>query len=235
MDRFYQYAVHIAFGVVIAQSFYSATQKFIPFSQLLTFNGTLLASSLVMAYFIIITSWIGYYKSIKKSGYTETKLGATRFGMDFLILFVYYYFISLLTADIKPNPAPPSWMNVNYYDVFVWLMPILFAIYWAWDIVKFLEYRCDSKKKKQDRRNRMVITIIFFWVFVAQSAAYQFFVPQMELKLGGYVIWDFVFMVLTTVAVLAYRRRKILPGSGRVKETGNNTGSKSKKQKELTN
>lgn len=212
-----------------------ATQRFIPFSKLLTLDGALLASSLVMAYFIIITSWIGYYKSIKKSGYTETKLGATRFGIDFVILFAYYYFISLLTADVEPNPLLPIWMSVNYYDVFVWLMPILFAIYWAWDMVKFLEYRDESKKKKQDRRNRMVITIIFFWVFVAQSAAYQYLVPQMELKLGGYVIWDFVFMALTTAAVLAYRKRKILPGSGKVKETGNKTGSKAKKQKELTN
>lgn len=202
---------------MIAQSFASSAKVFLPFSNVFAYSGILAAAALLMAYFIMITSWVGYYTSIKKNGYTHTRLGATRFGLDFLILFTYYYMIVLLVTDFEPTDGLLPWMKAGYHDAFIFLMPFLFGVYIAWDGVKYLEYRCESKRKKDYRLNRFIITAIFLAAFLVQSAIYAFAVPLYDLKYGDIVIWDFIFVISSTILILCYRSRKVLPQKGRLR------------------
>jgi hypothetical protein len=198
LSRFYKYAAFTVFAVVIGQSFLISTSILIPFSNLTTYDGFENAFMLILAYFFIISSWIGYFISITKHPHnTKTKLGTARFATDLFILYLFYYLVSLI-----PN-------NKYHSDIFVWAFPIIFGTFLFWDILKYLEYRKDTKKEKEDRRNRLVITAIFLAVFLVQAYIYvQMISMSASLKYDGNVVWNTVFTVTSFISVAVYRFRK---------------------------
>lgn len=210
----YQYAIHIAFGVVIAQSFGITAKSLLPNEQLLSCDHILQLLAILMSYFIMITSWIGYYRSIKKNGYTETKLGTVRFGLDFVILFLYYYLITLI-VDESLTPTLPVWIKTNYYYIFRLILPFIFITYFVWDIIKYLEYRHESKRELETRFLRTLITSIYLIIITLQSELYSILIPIINtdiypLKYNGCIIWDHLFVISSIIIIVFYRTHKIL-------------------------
>ncbi len=118
---------------------------------------------LVLGYFIIVTSWIGYFKSVRSSPHKENRYGLLRFGVDLLIVYEFFYMVSL------SNPEK----HVDLSGVFVWLLPAIFLTFIIWDILKYVEYRKERTKQRALRRRRTWITITFYLVFVMLSVFYQ--------------------------------------------------------------
>jgi len=112
LPEFYKYAVFVVFSVIIGQSFVKSTTVLIPFNRLFTYDGFENAFMLVLVYFFIITSWIGYFQSIIRKPHTETKIGTARFGTDLFILYVFYYILNLVDKGA-------------HGDLFVWAFPLI--------------------------------------------------------------------------------------------------------------
>jgi hypothetical protein len=183
LAEFYKYAVFVVFAVIIGQSFVKSTTILIPFNRLSTYEGFENAFMLLLVYFFIITSWIGYFQSIIRKPHTETKIGTARFGTDLFILYIFYYILNLV-----PDKR-------NHGDFFIWAFPLIFGTFLLWDILKYFEYRRVVKEKHEDRRNRVVITAVFFGVVIAQSYLYENVVRTLGLTYNGTPIWNIIFIL----------------------------------------
>ena len=195
LSQFYKYAVFVVFAVVVGQSFVKSTTILIPFSRLSTYDGFENALILILMYFVIITGWIGYFKSINKKPHTETKIGAARFGTDLFILFLFYYMLSLVSE------------KRDHGDLFVWAFPLIFGTFLFWDSLKYFEYRGKTGQNHEDRRNRIVITAVFFVVVIVQSLIYVYLV-RIPLTYNGNTVWNIIFIISSFVITFVYRWKK---------------------------
>jgi hypothetical protein len=117
LPEFYKHAINVLFAVVIGLSFQIAGTVLIPVEEIPHHSvGT---GILILGYIIVITSWIGYSLSIKTSPHRGGIAGLIRFGLDVLIIFLFYYIVSL--ADPK-NEAYRE-------DVFLYLLPAIYVTF----------------------------------------------------------------------------------------------------------
>jgi hypothetical protein len=201
LSEFYQHAVHVIYAVLISQSFFTAKDVFIPLSNLKTYDGFVNALALIFAYFFIITGWIGWYKSISKNPHGEGRLGIARFGTDLFIMFLFYYLLSL---------ASPTKME-TYGDTFVWVLPIIYGVYFLWDGLKYFEYKHELVPERRNRKNRSLITFLFFSAFVIQSVVYVHVMKNLhDLNWSGNTAWNPIFIIFSFTLTAFYRRRKWL-------------------------
>lgn len=139
---FLEYAIHILFAVVIGISFEISSQIIIPIEE--TYKHVANAAILVLGYSIILSSWIGYYLSIKAHRH-KGKLGYIRFTLDIFTIYLFYYIINLTKIE-----------NQQYRDdVFLYLLPLIYAVYIVWDVVKYYEHKKKNQTQleKTDRIN----------------------------------------------------------------------------------
>jgi hypothetical protein len=191
---FYKYIVFVIFAVVVAQSFPQSVKVFTPITNLTTYDGIQTALVSGMVYSFIFTSWIGYFLSITKNSHKETKLGSLRFAIDLFIIYLFYYLLTL-AADIK-----------QHNSIFVWVLPAIFVTFISWDIVKFFEYRNESKDEKDQRINRAIITAIFLVLIVIQSYGYSSLNPVLHpLIFQNNNVWNTVFTITSIVILSIYR------------------------------
>jgi hypothetical protein len=199
LSEFYTYAVFVVFAVVIAQSFLQSTAIFTPIGRLFSYDGLETALLLILVYFFIVTSWVGYFKAITLNPHTETKLGATRFGTDLFIIFLYYYLLTQIQD------------KAHHGDIFVWIFPIIFATFIFWDILRYLEYKRIKKEVREahaNRKNRIVVTSLAFIVFAVMAIIYKYAIPLEKLTIdGNVVVWNTVFIVASFIIIALYRRR----------------------------
>jgi hypothetical protein len=152
---------------VIGLGFQQSSGIFIPFSNLLGPDGFVKAFALLFAYFVVITSWIGHYKSSARWKYGENKSGILRFTVSIFILYLYYYLVILVNTLTKLETKE------HYEATFVYVLPAIFISYLLYDIIKNREHRHErGKKEKEDRRYRLMITVLFLPLslfFLSQS------------------------------------------------------------------
>ena len=197
LSEFYRYAIFVVYAVVIAQSFPDSTSVFIPLEKLFTYSGIEIALTSGFVYVFIITSWIGYFLSISKNVHTQTKLGTLRFALDLFTLYQFYYLLKLAS-------------NIEYHGhIFTWLLPTIFVTFLVWDIVKYIEFKHESKKEKDERFNRTLITVVALAFLAVQSVLYSFVIPNISpLNYDGNNVWNIVFIITSTIIVTLYRWRK---------------------------
>jgi membrane protein CcdC involved in cytochrome C biogenesis len=162
LPDFYRHAVNVLFAVVIGLSFSIADTVVIPIEEIP--NDPVGTGILILGYIIILTSWIGYSLSIKESPHRGRFLGLIRFGLDVLIIFLFYYIVSLASPD-----------NLLYReDVFLYLLPMIYFVFLAWDVTKYYEYRdVKTAVTKRDRKRRIQITIDYLVIFLVMAFLYQ--------------------------------------------------------------
>ncbi|HEY7733301.1 MAG TPA: hypothetical protein VIB07_00750 [Nitrososphaera sp.] len=161
ISEYYTKAVHIVFGVILGQSFFNSASVLVPASNFVLNEKAFLKSyELILIYFIIVTSWIGYFKSTEKTVYSGGRLGIARFGTDFLILFLYYYLVILVTHE-SGTPG----------ELFSNGLAAVFGAYLLWDILKYRELP-EEQRKADNRTTGMITTLIWFGEFVAMALTY---------------------------------------------------------------
>lgn len=196
LGDFYQFAIHLIYAVIIGQSFFIASSVFVPIDNVFNFIGFENGYALFLAYVISITGWVGWARSISKLPHSENALGNFRFITDLIIMFLYYYLLSLANPD-KIH---------RYGETFIWVFPAIFGAYIVWDILKYFEYKCDAQKAIKDRKRRLWITVGFFIVFVIQSFIFQYVTTDQQfLKWDGNVLWIEIFISSSFVMTIGYR------------------------------
>lgn len=194
MPDFYKYIVFVIFAVVVAQSFPQSVKVFIPLTNLRTYDGIETALVSGMVYSFIFTSWIGYFLSITKNSHKETKLGSLRFAIDLFIIYLFYYLLTL-AADIH-----------QHISIFELVLPAIFITFISWDIVKYFEYRHESKEDTDERINRAIITAIFLVIIVAQAYSYMALNPiSQPLIFQSNNVWNIVFTISSIIILSLYR------------------------------
>ena len=99
LSEFFQYAVHLVYAIVIGLSFDMAKEVVIPIEDVTKVPQLINLATLILGYFIVVTSWIGYFKSMQHKPHKENVLGIIRFGTDLFIVFLFYYFVSLTDPE----------------------------------------------------------------------------------------------------------------------------------------
>lgn len=196
LGDFYQFAIHLIYAVIIGQSFLLASSVFVPIDKIFNFSGFENGYALFLAYVVAVTGWVGWARSIVKSPHSENALGNFRFITDLVIMFLYYYLLSL---------ADPATIN-RYGDTFVWVFPSIFGAYIAWDVLKYFEYKCDVQKAIRDRKKRLLISVYFFIAFTIQSIIFQYVTQNQQfLNWDGNSLWLEVFISSSFVLTITYR------------------------------
>jgi len=199
-----QHAVNILFALVLIQSFPIATKIFTPLTNLFDIFYIVNAIGLLFVYFFIITSWIGYFKSIQSQHHSEKKSGLARFGIDIFIIYLYYYLVQIVEREIDPTQV------ANYSEIFIWILPIIVGAFVLWDAIKWLEHPPNSPTDRKYMRGRMIITWIFLGGVIVQASIYSNISSIPPLKLGDIVVWDILFFITSFIMTYFYRRRKWL-------------------------
>lgn len=200
LPDFFQYAIHILFAVVIGISFEISSQIIIPIEEIQ--QNLVNAGILILGYFIIITSWIGYYLSIKKNPHKNNKLGYIRFSLDIFTIYLFYYIINLAKIE-----------NQKYQDdVFLYLLPLTFLVYFLWDIVKYFEYKKKSQtnEEKHDRMFRIRITMDYLILFIVFAIFYYLFIDSTELNFISKEYLQIFFISLFAYFIYRYREAKYI-------------------------
>jgi hypothetical protein len=200
--EFYPFSVHLIYAVIIAISFGEAARVIIPINSIWSsYDNIERAFALLVAYFIIISGWVGYSKSISKRPHSDNRLGTTRFVVDLFILFLVFYLISLT----DPSKFPKFSM---IFPTFLWTITIMFVAYLVWDGLKYFEYRY-TKEEERISVSRGRKTLYYFILILAVSIVYSTVLPPYNtLKWNGIVIWDFIFIVFALAIVFSYRKSK---------------------------
>lgn len=161
LSAFYRTLLEVIVAIIIGQSFFQADAIFIPMSKIWTTPiGAIDAAGMLMAYFIVISGWIGYYRSVSKEPH-KGRAGNARFILDLTIVFFTYYIVSVA----NPNS------EAHFNEIFLWVLPALFVFYLLWDVTKFIEYKNDVNNRSI-RWRRMLTTVAFAGFFITQSAVY---------------------------------------------------------------
>ncbi len=120
-----------------------------------------------------------------------------------LIIFLYNYLVSLI----------PDTNYTNYHgSIFVYVLPLFFFSFLAWDILRFFEYKNvdkgqkkEVKKDKEQRVSRIIVTTTFLAIIMIQAGLYAFVLPEYPLSAGDTVISNFVFIGITLAIMIGYR------------------------------
>lgn len=192
----------VVFAVVIAESFPQSVDIFLPSNNTISTYGRFEnASALILAYFLIISSWIYYFRSIIIDPHTETRYGVARFALDLFIVYLYYYLLILIS-------------NLSSHSfIFVWVFPVIFASYLAWDWLRYLEYKTSRRVPGQaqaTRKNRLLITGMAFLTFVFTSVLYSVATPQVSFTIyDSHNAWNIIFVYGYLGVLIVYRWKTI--------------------------
>jgi hypothetical protein len=202
LSKLYKYAMTVVFAVVIAESFPQSIEIFLPSNgEIVTYERFESGSGWFLAYFLVISSWIYYFRSIIIDPHTETRYGVARFTLDLIIVYLYYYLLILISDQ-------PS-----YSVIFAWVFPVIFASYLAWDWLRYREYRASRKEAGQahaTRKNRLVITGIVLVAFVAMSVLYSVATPLVSFTIyGSHNAWNIIFIYGYLAILVVYRLKTI--------------------------
>jgi hypothetical protein len=218
--EFYPFSVHLIYAVIIAISFGEAARVVIPINSIWSSYDNLERSfALLFAYFIIISGWVGYSKSISKRPHSDNRLGTARFVVDLFILFLVFYLISLT----DPSKFPKFSL---IFPIFLWTIAANFIAYLVWDALKYFEYR-HTKEEKRTSVSRGRKTLYYFILILTVSIVYGIVSPPYNtLKWNGILIWDFMFILFVFVIVFFYRKSKwiVPPNKPRAKARRRGSG-----------
>lgn len=196
LPDFLLHAVNVVYAVVIAISFEISGSVVIPIENI--HLHAVNAGIVLLSYFIIVSSWIGYFLSTKIEPHRGV-LGIARFGIDLFIIFLFYYIVSL---------AQPR--NEQFqHDIFLYILPILYATYLVWDVIKHIEYQRSNFtiEEKQKRARWIAITIDYLVVFIFVSLFYYIstiYVPNT----GDTSLREWLFIAASIVFTAMFRRAK---------------------------
>lgn len=202
ISTFYRTAIDVIYGVIIGVSFTQIDTLFIPIGKLSELHGIIDGCSALFAYFVIITGWIGYHKSISDKPH-RGRIGNLRFAVDLIITFLAYY----LVVIVVPKTDDSGRQLVSYSDTFVWILPFMFFLFVIWDVLKNIEY-WDESETRRTRIYRTLYSVVLCVYFIVLSLVYSTYVnPDSDSldKWNNKNEYDFYFLILSAAGVVTYR------------------------------
>lgn len=198
LPEFYKYTIDIIYAFIIGQSFLQLDNLVFPIQNITRYSSDIIGFALI--YFIIVTGWIGYHRSISAHPHIGL-LGNARYGLDLLILFIVYYLL------VVANP----YGKIPYNEIFVWIIPFLFLLYVIWDGIKFFEYRQKGVRYALDI-NRFIITLVVAMVTLVLSLIYiQVINSNAYSTANTKTSFDIWFILLYFLVIGLYRFAKRIP------------------------
>jgi len=132
----------------------------------------------ILIYCLVITSWVGYHRSIR---FYPIK-NVFRFIIDIALLFVYYM----------------GFVNATNFEVIMtWVFPYSFLLYTLWDAIRLWEYR-NQKNLISDLRKRFLTSLIFMAAFFIIGLVYMYYLKEIEWIHG-------TLFIVILIMLIAYR------------------------------
>jgi len=168
----------VIFGVIIAASFFQFQDDLVPF--VFSFNTMML----LVAYIIVVLSWIGYHKAVEDKPHKDW----SRFVIDLVLLFLYFQLI--FTRNLED---------------FIWTNMLIFGLYLVWVIKRRFEYKPEEGKETTE-----IIKIIRSVVIFIVLIGLYYFYSNMEVDNSveiffGNSISEWGFLGTVLVINLVYR------------------------------
>lgn len=197
---FFQYAVHIIYAAILAFSFQYVAIDFIPFDSIKTATDKVNFLALLFVWGFMISGWLGYTKSISYKPHSEGFWGAFRFVLDLIISFFMLYLVIITIKD---------GFVANFGNAFSYVIPVIFGLFIAWDLVKYAEYRSNDEQSNRYLRTRANFTIFTFLALLAQSLYYYIFAGNVNIGISYDINSTyFWFMIASSAIVVVYRLLK---------------------------
>jgi hypothetical protein len=203
--EFYAFAIHTIYAIILAVSFQTAQDLFIPFSKIEDYGEMVNTVAVFFVYMLLISGWIGYTRSISERPHRSSPLGNIRFILDIIIVFIVFYLTALLRPETFHN---------NFSEVFWWILPVLFTLYVFWDFVKLYEYKEISSDEEENKiefeinKTRFWKTFYFFIAILVLALVFYLHITQIVIinpSLTNYDRMYFFFIVLSSVIILLFR------------------------------
>lgn len=146
IDILFAVVIGQSFGILVSQEGYKSW-----LSQ--PVENTFGIATFLLVYVLVITSWIGYHRSIK---FYPIK-SPLRFVVDIFLLFIYYV----------------GFVNANNFEIIMaQVFPLSFLLYTVWDGIRLWEYRAQ-KNLMLDLLKRFYISLAFTILFFIISEVYM--------------------------------------------------------------
>jgi hypothetical protein len=178
--------------------------------------------ALFFIYFVLISGWIGYTRSISKRPLTDNRWGTLRFVFDILIILATFYLTVL---------ADPKIFKTNFSEAFIGVLPAISVLYLFWELIRYKEYSKAGVKGKDEvyyydsieakigdknvLRDRLfttsllvVFSIVLIPIFLYFDNISVLVSPNFEaLASDNYLKYTF-FVIFYFILVLLYRHKK---------------------------
>lgn len=153
------------------------------------------ATLVLLGYFTVILSWVGYHQSIKNHPIkVETSPGRWRFALDVILLMI--YFVLLVSYDHFPRE--------------LWTLAVIYGFFIIWDQMKraeaapFLAEKGRAAKalseqertaadaalasEKKTLQLRRGVTVFWFLVYLILALFYQLFTPIVHFECRDWLV-----------------------------------------------
>lgn len=187
-SEIYVRLIDILFAVVLGQSFVllASTPGYHEWFALGSID-VIGIFAIAVVYLLIITSWVGYHRSVAN----YPILYPVRFAMDIFLLFVYY----------------AAFSSIRDFGFLLLYFFIAFVTYTVWDMVRIFEYwnRLVGAKRWENIW-RFIVSLIFALVF---GLLWYLYVAQTWIASaigeGGFIVTMFFFLFLYRVQKWKYK------------------------------
>ena len=160
LRNYYREAVFIMFGIVMTQSFYLMTNMIMSESKTFEGNDTEYLQW-IFANIIIMSSWIGYMKTITHYRNKSNQYSTKSLLLDVLIIFEYYLLIS---ASVVKD------FSIPFNDFLYVMMIVIFATYFVWDIFQKITNQHKSVRpiilKFYPTSIALILTIVHYGAYL---------------------------------------------------------------------
>jgi len=157
LSEIYVRFVDILFAVVLATSFSTIlSPQGLPNWLMNPLANITILGNVLLAYTLVITSWIGYHMSVSKLPIKSV----WRFLIDILLLFLY-------------NAA---FMNITSFQIISIILAIVFMCYLIWVTIRYFEYKQEASL--WNIKERVVHAVIFAVSFIVIAFFANFIVNQ---------------------------------------------------------
>lgn len=189
-SEIYAHFIDILFAVVIGQSFALLNSQEGYKSWLAQpSENTFGIATLLLIYGLVITSWVGYHRSIR---FYPIK-NPLRFVIDISLLFVYY--MGFVSAK-------------NFEIIITWIFPFSFLLYTVWDALRLWEYHAQKSSAK-DLIKRFLISLFFTAGFFTIAAVYNHTLKEKEIEWINGALFTILLMMLVFYRYLKWYKEPI--------------------------
>lgn len=178
IDPLFAVALNVSFAVIFYEPWFKDLRLIFEPQHLFALG------TLFLAYSVVITSWVGYHRSIRRKWIdVEKRAGRLRFILDVLLLIAYFV---LLT----------SYGNFRRE---LWLAVLIFVLFVAWDQGK----RKEWPEQSPDDVARRGVTVFWLIVLAIPATVYTVRPP------GARFEWeDWLVLASAIAATFLYRKHK---------------------------